>query len=161
MVSIRKLFLEKIYAVPESQVKEIISAANHGRMGHPAVMIVDSDEELVNKVASLNGASIGRDLINRQGYLEVTFRPASGNQIDAATINGDELTLLDAAGHQISFTGSPVREGTSNTWRYTFATPLTAGAGEVLGGLAASKPRSCGFQSGWVVLIIAMASRLL
>ena len=51
-----KLFLEKIYEVPESQVKEIISAANHGRMGHPAVMIVDSDEELVNKVASIPGA---------------------------------------------------------------------------------------------------------
>jgi hypothetical protein len=51
-----KLFVEKIYDVPESQVKEIIAAANHGRMGHPAVMIVDSDEELVNKVASIPGA---------------------------------------------------------------------------------------------------------
>ena len=51
-----KLFLEKIYEVPESQVKEIISAANHGRLGHPAVMIVDSDEELVNKVAAIPGA---------------------------------------------------------------------------------------------------------
>jgi len=51
-----KLFLEKVYEVPESQVKEIIAAANHGRMGHPAVMIVDSDEELVNKVASIPGA---------------------------------------------------------------------------------------------------------
>ena len=51
-----KLFLEKIYEVPESQVKEIIAAANHGRMGHPAVMIVDSDEDLVNRVASIPGA---------------------------------------------------------------------------------------------------------
>lgn len=51
-----KLFLEKVYEVPESQVKEIIATANHGRMGHPAVMIVDSDEELVNKVASIPGA---------------------------------------------------------------------------------------------------------
>jgi ABC-type phosphate transport system substrate-binding protein len=51
-----KLFVEKVYEVPESQVKQIISAANHGRMGHPAVMIVDSDEELVNKVASIPGA---------------------------------------------------------------------------------------------------------
>jgi len=51
-----KLFLEKIYEVPESHAKEIIAAANHGRMGHPAVMIVDSDEELVNKVASIPGA---------------------------------------------------------------------------------------------------------
>jgi hypothetical protein len=51
-----KLFVEKVYEVPESQVKEIIAAANHERMGHPAVMIVDSDEELVNKVASIPGA---------------------------------------------------------------------------------------------------------
>ena len=51
-----KLFLEKVYEVPEPQVKEIIAAANHGRVGHPAVMIVDSDEDLVNKVASIPGA---------------------------------------------------------------------------------------------------------
>jgi ABC-type phosphate transport system substrate-binding protein len=51
-----KLFLEKVYEVPEAQVKELIASANHGRMGHPAVMIVDSDEDLVDKVASLPGA---------------------------------------------------------------------------------------------------------
>ena len=51
-----KLLLEKVYEVPHSQVKEIIASANHGRMGHPAVMIVDSDEDLVNRVASIPGA---------------------------------------------------------------------------------------------------------
>jgi len=51
-----KLFLEKIYELPEAQVKDVIATANHGRMGHPAIMIVDSDEDLVNKVASLPGA---------------------------------------------------------------------------------------------------------
>jgi ABC-type phosphate transport system substrate-binding protein len=51
-----KLFLEKVYEVPQSQVKEIIASANHGRTGHPALMIVDSDEDLVNRVASLPGA---------------------------------------------------------------------------------------------------------
>ena len=51
-----KLFLEKIYELPESQVKDLIATANHGRMGHPAVMVVDSDEDLVNKVASIPGA---------------------------------------------------------------------------------------------------------
>ena len=51
-----KLLLEKIYEVSEPQVKEIVATANHGRMGHPAIMIVDSDEELVNKVASIPGA---------------------------------------------------------------------------------------------------------
>ena len=51
-----KLFLEKVYELPEAQAKEVIASANHGRMGHPAVILVDSDEDLVNKVASLPGA---------------------------------------------------------------------------------------------------------
>jgi hypothetical protein len=51
-----KPVLEKIYDGPESVVKEIIATANHGRIGHPAIMIVDSDEDLVNKVASIPGA---------------------------------------------------------------------------------------------------------
>jgi hypothetical protein len=51
-----KFFLEKVYELSEAQVKDLIASANHGRMGHPAVMIVDSDEDLVNKVASIPGA---------------------------------------------------------------------------------------------------------
>jgi ABC-type phosphate transport system substrate-binding protein len=51
-----KLFLEKVYELSETETKEVIAAANHGRVGHPAVMIVDSDEDLVNKVASIPGA---------------------------------------------------------------------------------------------------------
>ena len=51
-----KLFVEKVYGVPEPQVNELIAAANHGRLGHPAIMVVDSDEDLVNKVASFPGA---------------------------------------------------------------------------------------------------------
>jgi ABC-type phosphate transport system substrate-binding protein len=51
-----KLFLEKVYELSETETKEVIATANHGRVGHPAVMIVDSDEDLVNKVASIPGA---------------------------------------------------------------------------------------------------------
>jgi hypothetical protein len=51
-----KLFLEKIYELPEAQVKDLIATANHGRNNHPAIMIVESDEDLVNKVASIPGA---------------------------------------------------------------------------------------------------------
>lgn len=51
-----KLLVEKVYEVPESDVKELIVAANHGRLGHPAIIIVDSDDDLVNKVASIPGA---------------------------------------------------------------------------------------------------------
>jgi ABC-type phosphate transport system substrate-binding protein len=51
-----KVFLEKVYELPEGQVKELVTTANHGRLGHPAILIVESDEELVNKVASIPGA---------------------------------------------------------------------------------------------------------
>lgn len=50
------LFLEKVYELPEAQVKDLIATANHGRNNHPAIMIVESDEDLVNKVASIPGA---------------------------------------------------------------------------------------------------------
>ncbi len=51
-----KLLLEKIFELPESQVRELIASANHGRTNHPAILVVDSDEDLVNKVASIPGA---------------------------------------------------------------------------------------------------------
>ncbi len=51
-----RVLLEKVYELSEAEVKELVTNANHGRMGHPAIMIADSDEELVNKVASLPGA---------------------------------------------------------------------------------------------------------
>jgi hypothetical protein len=51
-----RLFLEKVYGMPESQVNELIASANHGRASHPAILLVNSDEELVNRVASITGA---------------------------------------------------------------------------------------------------------
>jgi ABC-type phosphate transport system substrate-binding protein len=51
-----RVLLEKVYELPEAQVRELINAANHGRTNHPAIIIVDSDEDLVNKVASIPGA---------------------------------------------------------------------------------------------------------
>ena len=51
-----KLLLEKVYELPEIQVRELINSANHGRTNHPAILIVDSDDDLVNKVASIPGS---------------------------------------------------------------------------------------------------------
>jgi ABC-type phosphate transport system substrate-binding protein len=51
-----RMVLEKLYALPEGPVKELVATANHGRTNHPAIMIADSDEDLVNKVASIPGA---------------------------------------------------------------------------------------------------------
>jgi len=51
-----KMVLEKVYELPEGQVKDLIVAANHGRANHPAIMVVNSDEDLVDRVASIPGA---------------------------------------------------------------------------------------------------------
>lgn len=51
-----KVLLEKVYEMPAAQVSELISTANHGRANHPAIVMADSDEDLVNKVASMPGA---------------------------------------------------------------------------------------------------------
>jgi hypothetical protein len=51
-----KMVVEKIFGMSESEVQELISSSNHGRTNHPAIVIAASDEDLVNKVASLPGA---------------------------------------------------------------------------------------------------------
>jgi ABC-type phosphate transport system substrate-binding protein len=51
-----KVVLEKVYGMSESEVDGLIITSNHGRPNHPAIVIATSDEELVNKVASLPGA---------------------------------------------------------------------------------------------------------
>jgi hypothetical protein len=51
-----RMVLEKILEMPEAQVNDMVASANHGRINHPAIMIVGSDEDLVNKVASIPGA---------------------------------------------------------------------------------------------------------
>jgi ABC-type phosphate transport system substrate-binding protein len=51
-----KVVLEKVYDMPESEVNSLIVTSNHGRPNHPAIVVVESDEELLNKVASLPGA---------------------------------------------------------------------------------------------------------
>jgi hypothetical protein len=51
-----KVALQKIYESSAEQVKALITTANHGRTNHPAVIVVSSDEALVQKVESLPGA---------------------------------------------------------------------------------------------------------
>lgn len=51
-----KMILEKIYGMTPEAVADLIATANHGRMNHPAILVVNSDDELVKKVASIPGA---------------------------------------------------------------------------------------------------------
>lgn len=51
-----KLILERVYGMSEPEVNSLIVTSNHGRPVHPAIVVAQSDEELVNKVAATPGA---------------------------------------------------------------------------------------------------------
>jgi ABC-type phosphate transport system substrate-binding protein len=51
-----RIVLEKVYGMSKSEVAALITAANHGRVNHPAIVIAGSDEDLVRKVETTPGA---------------------------------------------------------------------------------------------------------
>jgi ABC-type phosphate transport system substrate-binding protein len=51
-----KLVLDKLYGIPKNELSNVIAAANHGRINHPAILVVNSDASLVQKVESIPGA---------------------------------------------------------------------------------------------------------
>jgi len=51
-----KIVLEKVYGMSASDVDGLIVASNQSHPSHPPFVIVTSDEDLVNKVASIPGA---------------------------------------------------------------------------------------------------------
>jgi ABC-type phosphate transport system substrate-binding protein len=53
-----RIVLEKIYTGSAADLNDLIATTNRGRAGHPAIVVVSSDDELVRKVAATPG-SIG------------------------------------------------------------------------------------------------------
>jgi len=51
-----RLVLEKVYNMSKNEVIATISAANYGRMSHPAIIVVDSDDAVLTKVETTPGA---------------------------------------------------------------------------------------------------------
>ena len=51
-----KVVLEKVYGMSEGEVSGLIVTSNHARNEHPPIVVATSDDDLVNKVASLPGA---------------------------------------------------------------------------------------------------------
>lgn len=51
-----KLVLEKVYGMSKQEVSALITTANHGRANHPAIVVVNSDRNLVEAVESTPGA---------------------------------------------------------------------------------------------------------
>ena len=51
-----KLVLEKVYNMSKDEVIATIAAANHGRMSRPVIVVLDSDQAVVNRVESTPGS---------------------------------------------------------------------------------------------------------
>jgi ABC-type phosphate transport system substrate-binding protein len=51
-----KMVLDKVYGMSKDDVKAAITSANHGRVDHPAILVVESDEAVLKKVESTPGA---------------------------------------------------------------------------------------------------------
>jgi len=76
---------------------------------------------------SLDGSEIGLAEINDAGYLDITFRPTTGNTLDHSSVNGDEITLTAFDGTVITFSGAPMRISGTDTFRYTLGEELAVG----------------------------------
>jgi ABC-type phosphate transport system substrate-binding protein len=70
-VSDMKLLLEKVYGMSKDEVKGVIASANHGRTNHPAIVLVDSDEDVVKRVESIPGAVGLVDVYSISGGVKV------------------------------------------------------------------------------------------
>jgi len=51
-----KMVVEKVYGLSSNEVSALITSANHGRANHPAIVVVNSDKDLVEAVESTPGA---------------------------------------------------------------------------------------------------------
>jgi len=66
-----KILLEKVYGMSKEEVKALIASANHGRTNHPAIMVVETDEEAVKQVESTPGAVGVVDVYSISGAVTV------------------------------------------------------------------------------------------
>ncbi|MBI3478225.1 MAG: hypothetical protein HY010_21025 [Acidobacteria bacterium] len=66
-----KMVEDKIYAATSQDVRELISSANHNRADRPAVILGNSDEEIIRKVESMPGAIGLVDIYSITGAVQV------------------------------------------------------------------------------------------
>jgi len=66
-----KIILEKVYGMSSDEVAAQIAAANHGRVSHPAIIVVESDDALVRRVESTPGAVGLVDVYSINGGISV------------------------------------------------------------------------------------------
>jgi ABC-type phosphate transport system substrate-binding protein len=66
-----RIVLEKVYGMSKDEVAAQITSANHGRVNHPAIIVVESDEALVRRVESTPGAVGLVDVYSINGGINV------------------------------------------------------------------------------------------
>ena len=66
-----RIVLQKIYGMTAEEVNQLISAANHGRTDHPAILVVDSDDLVVKKVEATPGGVGLVDVYSITGGIDV------------------------------------------------------------------------------------------
>jgi hypothetical protein len=66
-----KMVEEKIYSLASQDVRELITSANHNRAERPAIILGNSDEEVIQKVESMPGAVGLVDIYSITGAVQV------------------------------------------------------------------------------------------
>jgi ABC-type phosphate transport system substrate-binding protein len=66
-----KMVEEKIYSLTSQDVRELIASANHNRAERPAIILGNSDEEVIQKVESMPGAVGLVDIYSITGAVQV------------------------------------------------------------------------------------------
>jgi ABC-type phosphate transport system substrate-binding protein len=66
-----KVALQKLYSMTPEDFDVMVAGANHGRTDRPAIVVIDSDEALVKKVASTPGAMGLVDVYSITGAINV------------------------------------------------------------------------------------------
>lgn len=66
-----KIVEEKIYGLTPQEVRDVITSANHSRADRPAILLGNSDEEVIHKVESMPGAVGLVDVYSINGAVKV------------------------------------------------------------------------------------------
>jgi ABC-type phosphate transport system substrate-binding protein len=62
---------EKIYGMTPNEIRDLIATANHGRTNRPAILVADSDQEVIRRVQSAPGAVGLVDVYSITGAVKV------------------------------------------------------------------------------------------
>jgi hypothetical protein len=66
-----KLVEEKVYGGTSDEVRELVTSANHSRADRPAIIVANSDEDVIHKVESMPGAVGLVDVYSITGAVKV------------------------------------------------------------------------------------------